>query len=192
LFTRWRDKSVGDFGRSGSGSGGLPAGIEDLELSFRVRAGRSSASSSPAEGAGGGGEEERWREGEEGGVEERTGWEADLVCKGWRREVDKEGFGGLAGEVGRDKGDNGGGACSGIVWFTTPPPTPPRPSSLRGIELLEPCSDLQPLNPLLDPCDSELSGLLGVPLPTLERDGESGGAGGGGGLASSAASRNTS
>ena len=67
---------------------------------------------------------------------------------------------------------------------------------------------LQPLNPLLDPCDSELSGLLGVPLPTLqdfmlapeginlngwnlERDGESGGAGGGGGLASSAASRNT-
>ena len=144
MFTRWRDKSVGDFGRSGSGSGGLPAGIEDLELSFRVRAGRSSASSSPAEGAGGGGgEEERWREGEEGGVEERTGWEADLVCKGWRREVDKEGFGGLAGEVGRDKGDNGGGACSGIVWFTTPPPTPPRPSSLGGIELLEPCSDLK-------------------------------------------------
>ena len=79
----------------------------------------------------------------EGCVEERTGWEADLVCKGWRREVDKEGFGGLAGEVGRDKGDNGGGACSGIVWFTTPPPTPPRPSSLRGIELLEPCSDLK-------------------------------------------------
>ena len=76
-------------------------------------------------------------------MEERTGWEADLVCKGWRREVDKEGFGGLAGEVGRDKGDNGGGACSGIVWFTTPPPTPPRPSSLRGIELLEPCSDLK-------------------------------------------------
>ena len=143
MFTRWRDKSVGDFGRSGSGSGGLPAGIEDLELSFRVRAGRNSASSSPAEGAGGGGEEERCREGEEGGVEERTGWEADLVCKGWRREVDKEGFGGLAGEVGRDKGDNGGGACSGIVWLTTPPPTPPRPSSLRGIELLEPCSDLK-------------------------------------------------
>ena len=27
---------------------------------------------------------------------------------------------------------------------------------------------LQPLNPLLDPCDSELSGLLGVPLPTLQ------------------------
>ena len=66
-----------------------------------------------------------------------------LVCKGERSEVDKEGFGGLAGEVGRDKGDNGGGACSGIVWFTTPPPTPPRPSSLRGIELLEPCSDLK-------------------------------------------------
>jgi len=99
------------------------------------------------------------------------------------------GLDGLAGEVGRERGERGG-ACSGIVWLTTPPP--PRPSSQRGIELLEPCRDLQPRIPRLDPCDRELSGLLGVPLPTLESEGERGGAGGGGGLASSAASRNTS
>ena len=84
-----------------------PEGIEDLELGFLERGGLSSAPSPPPEGAGGGGEEERWwcrREGEEGGEEERTGCDADLVCSGCRRELGR-GFDGLAGEVGRERGE---------------------------------------------------------------------------------------
>ena len=137
-----------------------PEGIEDLEFGFLERGCLSSVpTSAPPEGAGGGGDEDRWwcsDGGVEGGEEERTGCDADLnfqtvnfllvlsqfhlECSGGRRELGR-GFAGLAGDVGRERGERGGAACSGIVWFATLPP--PRPSSHRGIELLEPCRDLK-------------------------------------------------